>query len=944
MYNFTDIEKKWQKHWNENQAFQVDEKSTKKKNYILVEFPYPSGAGLHVGHVRSYTALDAVARYRRMCGENILFPMGWDAFGLPAEQYAIKNHIHPKDAVRENIKVFKAQIQNLGISFDWSREITTTDPEYYKWTQWQFLKFYEHGLAYKIKKDINWCPSCKIGLSNEEASGGVCERCGQSVEQREKDQWMLRMSDYAEDLLKGLASTQFQDKIKTAQINWIGKSIGAEVDFTVKNSQERLTVFTTRPDTLYGVTFMVVAPEHPLIDTLQKQIENMDMVKAYQDKSKQKTTFERTELVKEKTGVPLQGICAVHPLTGKDIPIWISDYVMMGYGTGAIMAVPGHDDRDHAFARKFGIPILPVLAPVFESDPPFEEDKPITERTVVNVVVKHPEEDKYLCIKWNKFNWQTFVMGGIEEGERPEEAAQRELKEETGYDFKWIKTFDTVFVDKFYAAHKGVNRITTNYTVYGTIKSLEPSLVSEEEANIQTPEWVDADELVQYVGFASHKMMAEIALHGEVPFTGNGTHIHSDFINGLDKEEATEKMISYLEEKGIGTRKVNYKLQDWVFSRQRFWGEPIPMIHCEDCGWVPVKEEDLPVLLPDVAKYEPTDNGESPLADIEEFVHTTCPTCGKAARRETDTMPNWAGSSWYWLRYMDPSNQDTFVSKESLQYFGKVDLYNGGMEHATRHLLYARFWNQFLYNIGLVPNKEPFETRVAHGMILGSNGEKMSKSKGNVINPDTIVNEMGADALRTYEMFIGDYEKEAAWSANGLKGCKRFLDRIWNLQNKVNDTEGYTDEVIVHKTIKKVTSDYENRKYNTVVSALMILLNRYDEEETITKDDFHILLHLLNPIAPHITEEINEICRLGDPLYTQSWPTYEEEKTVDDTYEMIVQVNGKVRGKVLASTLTTKEEMEEMAKKIENVHRFIEGRNIIKTIIVPGKLVNIVIK
>ncbi|MDD3341247.1 MAG: leucine--tRNA ligase [Bacilli bacterium] len=796
MYNFTNIEPKWQNIWSEKKSFEAEMNPNKKKTYILVEFPYPSGAGLHVGHVRSYTALDVVSRYHRLKGENVLFPMGWDAFGLPAEQYAIKNHIHPKDAVRENIKVFKSQIQKLGISFDWSKEINTTDPEYYKWTQWQFLKFYEHGLAYKDKKSINWCPNCKIGLSNEEASGGVCERCGSSVIQKEKEQWMLKMSAYAEDLLKGLDDTKFQEKIKTAQVNWIGKSVGAEVSFSVKDAEDILKVFTTRPDTLFGVTFMVIAPEHPILEKYKDRIANMDEVNAYREVSKQKSAFERTELVKDKTGVELKGLTAIHPLTNKEIPVWISDYVMMEYGTGAIMAVPAHDTRDYEFAKKFGIDIIPVIE-------------------------------------------------GGKEGEA---------------------------------------------------------------------------------------------------YVGDGLHINSDFLNGLNKEAAIETMLAYLEDKKIGTKKVNYRLQDWVFSRQRFWGEPIPMVYCETCGWVPVKEEDLPILLPDVAKYEPTDNGESPLADIEEFVHTTCPKCGKDARRETDTMPNWAGSSWYWLRYMDPHNTDSFVSKEALDYYGKVDLYNGGMEHATRHLLYARFWNQFLYNIGLVPNKEPFETRIAHGMILGPNGEKMSKSKGNVVNPDDIVKEYGADALRTYEMFIGDYEKEVAWSTNGLKGCKRFLDRVWHLQEILNDKEGYTNETLVHKTIQKVTHDYENRKYNTAVSAMMILLNEYEAMKTISKEDLYIFIRLLNPIAPHMTEEINENGKFGEALYTLAWPEYEESKTIDDKFEMVVQVSGKVRGKVEVSSSTSKEEMEALALAIDNVQKHTENKTIVKVIVIPNKLVNIVVK
>ena len=793
MYEHQKIEQKWQEYWQKHQTFAASNNSEKPKSYLLVEFPYPSGAGLHVGHVRSYTALDTLARKRRMEGHNVLFPIGWDAFGAPAEQYAIKNHIHPKDAVKANIKTFKKQIEELGISFDWNREFSTTDPEYYKWTQWQFLKFYEHGMAYKAKKNINWCPTCKTGLSNEDSAGGVCERCGSQVYQKEKEQWLLRMSDYAEDLIQGLDDTNFSDRVKIGQINWIGKSKGAEIDFKI--GDENLTVYTTRPDTIYGVTFMVIAPEHPLIEKLSNKITNMDEIKKYQEFAKTKSELERTELSKEKTGVEIKGIKAINPVTKKEIPIWTADYVMMGYGTGAIMAVPAHDSRDYEFASKFNIDIIPVI-----------------------------------------------------EG-------------------------DTL------------------------------------------------------------------------PYTGDGKYINSDILNGMtNKDEAIHKMIDYLEENKIGRPKVNYRLQDWIFSRQRFWGEPIPLINCPKCGWVEVPEKDLPVRLPDVANYEPTDDGESPLAGIDEWVNTTCPKCGGKAKRETDTMPNWAGSSWYWLRYMDAHNDREFVSKEALNYWGKVDWYDGGMEHVARHLLYARFWNQFLYNIGLVPNKEPFDKRTLHGMILGPDGEKMSKSKGNVINPHSIVEEFGADALRVYEMFIGDYEKDAAWSTNGLKGCKRFLDRVWKIGEKLNDKQGYQNEVLVNQTIKKVSDDIENIKYNTAVSALMILLNNYEDEESITKDEYRTLLHLLNPFAPHITEELNEKYSLGKPLCESSWPKYDETKIENDNYELVFQVNGKVRGKIEVSKETSKQEMEKLAKENENVKKFIDGKEIVKIITIKGKLVNIVVK
>ncbi len=800
MSNYTGIEKKWQKYWEDEKVFVADNKSSKPKYYYLVEFPYPSGAGLHVGHVRSYTALDALARKKRMNGYNVLFPMGWDAFGAPAEQYAIKNHIHPSLAVKENIKNFKSQIKAIGLSIDWTREFATTDPEYYKWTQWQFLKFFEHGMAYKAKKNINWCPKCKMGLSNEDSSGGVCERCGTEVEQREKEQWMLRMSDYAEDLITGLDDTKFQDRIKTAQINWIGKSTGAEVNFKVKETDEDLVVFTTRPDTLYGVTFMVVAPEHPIIDKNKDKISNFDEIESYREKIKNKTEFERTQVNKDKTGVCIKGLTGINPITNKEIPIYISDYVMMSYGTGAIMAVPAHDERDYEFAKKFGIDIVEV------------------------------------------------IKGGD---------------------------------------------------------------ISEKA------------------------------------YTGDGEMVNSGVLNGLtNKKNSIKKMIEYLEENNLGHEKVNYKLQDWIFSRQRFWGEPIPLVYCEDCGWVPVKEEDLPVRLPDVTNYEPTDDGESPLAAITDWVNTTCPHCGKPAKRETDTMPNWAGSSWYWLRYMDAHNDKEFASQDALKYWGKLDFYNGGMEHATRHLLYARFWNQFLYNIGLVPNKEPFETRVSHGMILGEGGVKMSKSLGNVVNPDDMVASYGADALRTYEMFIGDYEKEVAWSEQGLNGCKRFIDRVVRIGEKVTDKNGYSEELesIIHKTIKKVTEDIDAMKFNTAVSALMILLNKFEEQEEITKDDYRTFLILFNPIAPHITEELNEKYQLGEAICKSSWPTYDEAKTIDEEKEIAVQVNGKVRATIKINVNENEESIKEKALSTENVKNHTDGKEIVKIIVIKGKIVNIVVK
>ena len=801
MYNFKQIEKKWQNYWKESETYKVEngKKCEKGKFYMLVEFPYPSGVGLHVGHARVYTASDVQARFKRANGYNVLFPMGWDAFGAPAEQYAIKNHIHPSKAVEENIKVFKGQMESLGLSIDWSREFSTTDPEYYKWTQWQFLQFYKAGLAYKGEKEINWCPNCKTGLSNEDAAGGVCERCGSKTTKKLKNQWLLKMSNYAEKLLDGLQNTEFLEKVKTAQINWIGKSVGAEVKFHLKGTDDDLKVFTTRCDTLYGVTFMVISPEHPYLKKYINLIENKEELAQYQKQAMEKSEIERTDTTKEKTGIRLVGLNAIHPITGENIEIWVSDYVLASYGTGAIMAVPAHDERDYAFAKKFNLAIIPVIS------------------------------------------------GGD---------------------------------------------------------------ISKEA------------------------------------YTGDGKHINSDFLDGLEKEEAIEKMLEYLAKNNLGKKEITYRLQDWVFSRQRFWGEPIPMIYCENCGWAEVPEKDLPVLLPNVSSYEPTDDGESPLANITEWVNTPCPKCGKQAKRETDTMPNWAGSSWYWLRYMDPKNKEEFASMDAMKYWQMVDLYDGGMEHATRHLLYARFWNIFLHEQGLVPCSEPFKKRISHGMILGEGGEKMSKSKGNVVNPNDMVRDYGADALRVYEMFIGDYTKDASWSENGLKGCKKFLNRIWNLQEKLNDKETYSQnlEILIHKTIKKVTNDIETLNYNTAISALMILLNEMDKQKEITRKDYRSILNLLNPFAPHITEELNEIYHLGDEFSKSPWLVYEEEKTKDQELEIGIQVNGKLRGTIRVKKDTPKEDLEKLAKEEENVKKHIEGKQIIKIIAIPNRIVNIVVK
>ena len=801
MYNFEEIEKKWQSFWEKNHTFEVKNEGA-NPYYILVEFPYPSGDGLHVGHVRSYTAHDAMARMKRLQGYNVLFPMGFDAFGAPAEGYAIKTHTHPKEITKKCIDHFRSQMKRLGFGFDWTREISTTDPEYYKWTQWQFLQFYKHNMAYKATIPVNWCPKCKIVLSNEDAAGGVCERCGSAVEQKEKSQWMLKMSEYAEDLLTGLKDTHFAEKVKLGQINWIGKSTGVEVDINIVGGG-KFSIFTTCIETIYGITFFVIAPDGKLIKELMPRIENKDEVNTYIKETLKKSNMDRTELNKGKSGVELKGLKAINPVNGKEVPIFIGDFVLGSYGTGAVMAVPSHDQRDFEYATVHNIPMIQVID----------------------------------------------------------------------------------------------GRETTS----------------------------SAFEKQDYLGKGCKL-------------------INSEEFTGLTVEEAKEKITNKLENMGIARRVNNYKMRDWIFSRQRFWGEPIPMINCPKCGWVPMKEEDLPLLLPDVAEYEPTDTGESPLAKITDWVNTTCPVCGSPAKRETDTMPQWAGSSWYFLRFMDAHNNKEFASMEAMKYWGKVNWYNGGMEHTARHLLYARFWVQMLYNFGLVPNKEMIDVRVSHGMILGANGEKMSKSKGNVINPDNVVNEVGADALRVYEMFIGDYQQDASWSTDSLKGCKRFLEKVYKLGAKLNEETTSANEMIIHKTIKKVTEDLSNLKFNTAVSSLMILTNELDKQESITKNDYRTLLILLNPIAPHITEELNEMYALGKTICSSSWPKYDEEKTIDSTVTIAVQVNGKLRGSMNIPINLDKEETLRLAKELDNVKKYIENTTIIKEIVVPNKIVNIVVK
>lgn len=795
------IEKKWQEIWENEEAFKVGEDRTKPKFYALIEFPYPSGQGLHVGHPRPYTALDIIARKRRLQGYNVLYPMGWDAFGLPTENYAIKNKIHPKIVTEKNVAHFKEQLKTLGYSFDWNREINTTDPNYYRWTQWIFLQLYKKGLAYKSEMPINWCTSCKVGLANEEVVNGVCERCGGEVVRKVKSQWMLKITDYAEKLLNDLDQVDYIEKVKTSQRNWIGRSEGAEVDFQLKGREDFLRVYTTRPDTLFGATYMVISPEHPLIETYKDVIQNYNQVIEYREQAGKKSDFERTELAKEKTGVGLEGLSAINPATGKEIPIWVSDYVLMTYGTGAIMAVPAHDERDWEFAKKFRIPVIEVVA-----------------------------------------------------GGNVEEAAY------------------------------------TN--------------------------------------------------------TAAGIMVNSGFLNGLEVSEAKPAMIRWLDEQGIGKRKVNYKLRDWVFSRQRYWGEPIPIVICDTCGYVPLPESELPLLLPEVDSYMPTDTGESPLAAMTDWVTTTCPCCGGSAKRETDTMPQWAGSSWYFLRYLDSHNNKEFASKEAIDYWMPVDWYNGGMEHTTLHLLYSRFWHKFLYDQGLVSTPEPYKKRTSHGMILGSNNEKMSKSRGNVINPDDIVDEFGADTLRTYEMFIGAFELSAAWSNEGVRGCRRFLERVWKLKDMLSEQTEISKELEIkmHQTIKKVSQDYEAMKFNTAIAAMMSLVNEFYKVGSITRKEFELLLLLLNPVAPHITEELWEMAGFCGRIYQSSWPAYDEAKTVEDEIEIAVQINGKVKATVKVRKEAETEEVKPIVMALPSVAQAIEGKTIVKEIYVKGRIYNLVIK
>jgi len=838
-YNFREVELKWQKKWYDEGTFNAKQDFTnKKKWYGLIEFPYPSGQGLHVGHPRSYTALDVIARKRRMQGYNVLYPIGFDAFGLPAENYAMKTHVHPRITTEQNIAHFTEQLKSLGFSFDWSRVVNTTDPDYYKWTQWIFIQLYKHGLAYKATMPINFCTGCKVGLANEEVVNGVCERCGSPVVQKEKSQWMLKITEYAQRLIDDLDDVDFLEKIKIQQRNWIGRSEGAEVDFTIKakgKADSKLRIYTTRPDTMFGATYMVIAPEHSLIEEYKDQIENLDEVMDYKNKAALKSDFERGELNKDKTGVEIKGIKAINPFTGKEIPIWIADYVLITYGTGAIMAVPAHDERDFEFAKKYFLPIIPVILP------------------------KEEASDTYSQVR---------------------------------------ASFDKSFAEDFANMQKENEKLR--------------------DAGIKEA-FVDKD---------------------------NGVAVNSGFLDGLETKDAIARAIEEIEKRKIGERKVNYKLRDWVFSRQRYWGEPIPMVYCEDCGWNPISEDELPLKLPEIKDYEPGENGESPLSKLPEWIKTTCPKCGKEARRETDTMPQWAGSSWYFLRYMDPHNDKALASKEALEYWSPIDWYNGGMEHTTLHLLYSRFWHKFLYDIGVVPTKEPYQKRTSHGMILGTNGEKMSKSKGNVVNPDEVVKEFGADTFRVYEMFMGPFDQTAPWSTEAIRGCGKFLDRVWNMQEILVDGDEYSKEheKMMHKAIKKVSSDIEEMKFNTSIAEFMKMTNEFYKDKMINRAEYKVFLQLLNPFAPHMTEELYSLIGEKKTINETPWPEYDEAKTIDDEIEIPVQVNGKLKGIVKVEKDASQEDVKAVVDSEETIQNAIEGKTVVKEIYVKGKIYNIVVK
>ena len=952
-YNHKVVERKWKKYWKENKIYLTKDKG-EKKAYVLDMFPYPSGEGLHVGHPKGYIATDVYSRYKKMRGFNILHPMGWDAFGLPAENYAIKNKVHPSKSVAKNIKRYKEQLSILGLNYDWDREINTTDPKYYKWTQWIFLQMFKKGLTYQSHEPINWCPSCQTGLANEDLEDGKCERCGSLVEKKPVRQWVLKITDYAERLLKDLEQLDWPESIKESQKNWIGRSEGAEIGFRIHGVgvREEIKIFTTRPDTIFGATYLVLSPEHKIISDLTClparqgfKISNWKEVEEYIKNAKKKTEIERTTEGKEKTGVELKGIRALNPATGEEIPIWIADYVLAEYGTGAIMAVPAHDERDFQFAKKYNLPIKQVVAPFFiDRDNPPQEEKKWSPRKVIQAIVRHPTENKIIQLQWKKQPWKTFVMGGVEEGENYEEAARREAREETGYkNIKSIKQIGWQIESNFYAANKDVNRKAFVQVFEVLLENLEKNNLSEEENEIHEVVWVPTDEIYKsFEPVAEKDHILEYFQKDKKASTGEGIIINSNKFDGLSSQEAREKIIEFVG----GQKKTTYKLRDWVFSRQRYWGEPIPLIHCEKCGVVAVPEKDLPVELPKVKNYEPSGTGDSPLANIKKWVNVKCPQCKSPARRETNTMPQWAGSCWYYIRFTDPKNKKAFADKNKEKYWSPVDVYVGGAEHATRHLIYARFWHKFLYDIKEVSQKEPFQNFRNVGLILAPDGKKMSKRYGNVINPDDIVKTWGADTLRVYEMFMGPFEQAISWSTDNMIGSRRFLEKIWRLQHKISDLRFKISDLetnsLMNQTIKKVTEDIESFNFNTAISSLMILTNRLDKEKEISKKHYETILKLLSPFAPHIAEELWQLLKNKKTIYLSNWPLY-KKVTFKKTEKIAILINGKVREILEITGEKSEAEVKKMALESENVKKWLESREIKRTVYVKNKIFNIVI-